>query len=163
MITAVASLAALASGTTLAAQVRPCELVTSAEIVEITGVAPARVRTEGPTEDKETGATTWDCGWQAGEQFVFIWVIRLRSEAAALRVLTEASQTSRIIPEGVALSKVAGPGDHSLWGASAEGAVWVAQRGTAVLAFVYAGESKSGPVVREPMRKALAAAIGRLP
>lgn len=147
-----------------AADPRPCELFSAAEIKSVAGVAPARGQAEGPDVKEFPGATTWTCGWLVGERYFATRVLRFRSAADATRALASNSQILKSYPEGLQLSAVPGPGEQALWGASTdEGAIWLVRRGGTLFSVILAGELKNPQSLREPLRKLVASGLAKLP
>lgn len=149
---------------TAAADPRPCELYSAAEITSVTGVAPARGQPDGPEVDKDLAATAWTCGWPIGERYFAARVIRFRSAADATKAMASTSQILKSFPEGIQLSAVPGPGEQALWGAAAEeGAIWVVRKGATMFTVMFVGEHKKPESLREPLRKLVASGLAKLP
>jgi hypothetical protein len=147
-----------------AADPRPCELFSATEITSVTGVAPARGQPDGPNLEEYPGATTWTCGWLAGERYFATRVLRFRSATDATGAMGSTSKILKSFPEGIQLSAAPGLGEQALWGASSEeGAVWLVRKGQTVLVVVLAGELKKPESMREPLRKLVASGLARLP
>lgn len=148
----------------IAADPRPCELFSAAEIAAFAGVAPARGQPEGPEVDKDMAATAWTCGWLVGERYFAASVIRFRSATDATKAMASTSKILKSFPEGIQLSAVPGPGEQALWGAAAEeGALWIVRKGATMFAVVLAGEHKKPESLREPLRKLAASGLAKLP
>ncbi len=149
-----------------AADPRPCELLTSSEVASILGSAPGRGDAEGPDVDKERGTTSWTCGWMVQQpevRYLGVSAIRGRSVAEATRGMNDMLEVSRGLPEGMQMKAVAGgPGEQAAWGSTEEGTVWVTRTGAMIVVIVMAVEQKDLESQREPLRKLLVAALGRL-
>ena len=63
---------------------------------------------------------------------------------------------------GVPIAEAPGVGDRSIWGANAEGALWVVQKGRYMLNVTAAGELANPSALREPLRRLAAQGVGRL-
>jgi hypothetical protein len=148
-----------------AADPRPCELLTAVEVASILGGAPMRGPAEGPDVDKELATTSWACGWTVQQpqlRYLGVSAIRSRSVAEATQGMKMMLAASSGIPEGIQLQAVPGPGDQAAWGTAEEGAVWATRKGEMIIVIVMGMEQKNLESQREPLRKLLAAALGRL-
>jgi hypothetical protein len=147
-----------------AADPRPCEYFSAAEIQSVTGVAPARGESDGPDTKEFPGATTWTCGWLVGERYFAARVLRFRSATEATQALASTSQILKSFPEGIQFSAVSGLGEQALWGSSSEeGAIWVVRKGQMVFSVIYAGELKNSESMREPLQRLVVSGLGKLP
>jgi hypothetical protein len=93
-----------------AADPRPCNLYSATEITSASGVAPVRGQPDGPNREEYPGATTWTCGWLAGERYLAARVLRFPSATDATRAMASTSQILKSFPEGIRLSAVPGFG-----------------------------------------------------
>jgi hypothetical protein len=118
------------------------------------------VRT-GPTFDEELRAKAWTCEQQVGKAMLSISVVEFASPAAAARGMAEMMKSSRETPEAMKLSLASGVGEQAAWGASPEGAMWVALQGKHMLNVTVAGTADP-PRLREPLRRLTGLALGRL-
>lgn len=143
---------------------RPCQLFSATEIASVTGVSPAQGQPDGPDTKEFPGATTWTCGWLAGESYFAARILRFRSAAEATQAVASSAQFLKSFPEGLQLAAVPGPGDQAFWGSSPdEGAVWVVRTGPTVFAVILAGELKKSETLREPLRKLVVSGLAKLP
>lgn len=146
----------------LAADPRPCELLSAGEVASALGAAPGRGEAEGPDVEKDLSATSWTCGWMANDRYLGTAVTRFRSAADASRRMQEIVEVSRAEPEGVKLTAMPGPGEQAVWGGSEEGAAWFARKGDVVVSITLAMDLEDPETQREPLRRLLVSALERL-
>jgi hypothetical protein len=111
----------------------PCSLVSEADIASALGSRPSPGRPNGPSLDEDTGALVSSCSRQVGELFLSIGVAEVKTSADAAAALKETQELAAEDEESIQLSPEPGPGDRALWGANAEGAIWVVHEGRYLL------------------------------
>jgi hypothetical protein len=146
----------------LGADPNPCSLLTPKEITSALGSAPSGGKLGKPSVDKELGVKSWNCDYHVGKSVLSIDVFDFTSAAGAAKGMKVMMKEADSLPEGIKLAPASGVGDQSLWGASAEGAHWVALKGKYMLTVTLAGELKDPPRFREPMKRLATLALGRL-
>ena len=138
----------------------PCGLVSSTEIASALGSKPSPGRTVGPSVDEETGANLSACSWEVGDLSLSIDVAEYSTAAAAAAALTEAEKAS--VEVEMNLRPQAGLADGALWGATPEGAIWVARKGKYWLSVTLAGELGDGGRYRDPLKRLASLALAKL-
>jgi hypothetical protein len=146
----------------LGADPNPCSLLTTKEIASVLGGAPSVGKPGKPSVDKELGVKSWNCDYHVGKSVLSIDVFDFTSATGAAKGMKAMMKEANAMPDGIKLAPTSGVGDQSLWGASAEGAHWVAARGKYVLTVTLAGELKDPPRFSEPMKRLATLALGRL-
>lgn len=146
----------------LGADLNPCRLLTATEIASTLGSATSGGKPVGPSIDKDLGAKSWTCDQQVEKLFLSLNVVEFASAAAAAQGMTLMMKEAKDIPEGIKLTAAPGLGDRAVWGASAEGAMWVALKGKYMLNVTLAGDLTDPPRLREPLKRLATLALGRL-
>lgn len=168
LMCAIVSLVGMSISAALAAELRPCELLTSSEIATAVRATPGPAESHhGPRSVKEIEAIAWTCGRTAGNRFVSIEVIQFGSEAESTRAMVLTPEEVEEVLEGIRLSSVAGPGDQAMWGTWQDGAIWIVRKGrtilnVSVLNVGVAGDLADPQSLREPMRELVQRALARL-
>jgi hypothetical protein len=142
----------------LGADPNPCSLLTTKEIASALGSTPSGGKPAKPSVDKELGAKGWSCDYSVGKSYLSIVVIEFTSAtggAKGMKVMMKEAEEFKLAP-------APGLGDQSVWGASAEGALWATLKGKHLLSVTLAGELKDPPRFREPIKRLATLALGRL-
>lgn len=153
----------LATGAAFAADPNPCRLLTPAEVTAALGSAPSVGKPHPPSRDEELKATAWSCEQYLGKMLLSTNAIQFASPAAATRGMAAMLKSSRDVPEAIKLSAAPGIGEESAWGASPDGALWVARKGRYLVNVTVAGGLADPLRYREPLKQLMLSAIGRLP
>jgi hypothetical protein len=150
------------TGPALGADPNPCRLLTATEITSALGSVPSGGKPDGPSIDQDLQAKSWSCDQQVGKLLLSINVVEFASPAAAARGMTVMMKQAKDIPDGIKLTAAPDLGDQAVWGASAEGAMWVALKGKHMLNVTLAGALTDPPRLREPLKRLATLALGRL-
>jgi len=140
----------------------PCGLVSPAEITAALGVKPAPGNRAGLTRDEESSADVDSCSILLGEMFLEIGVAEFATPAAAAAALKETERVSPEIAEGIQMSPAAGLADGALWGANADGAIWMTRKGKYMLNTTLAGQAGDGSKYRDQLKRLATIALARL-
>jgi hypothetical protein len=89
-------------------------------------------------------------------------VVEFASAAVAARGMTVMMKQAEDIQEGIKLTEAPDLGDRAVWGASTEGAMWVALKGKYMFNVTLAGELTDPPRLREPLQRLTTLGLGRL-
>jgi len=138
----------------------PCGLVSSTDIAAALGSKPSPGRTVDPSVDEESGAKLSACSWEVGDLSLSIDVAEYSTAAAAAAALTEAEKVSAQVE--MKLRPQADLADEALWGATPEGAIWVARKGKHWLSVTLAGELGDGARYRDPLKRLALRALAKL-
>ncbi len=166
MLKRLLALLAMAAALTpaLGADPDPCALLTPSEIASALGATPSAGSPDGPTVDHKLEARSWTCQQQAGSAQLFVSLIEFTTADGASRgmaaMLREAAQASS--PSGIALTPAPDPGEQAAWGASPEGALWVALQGRHIFSVLLAGELRDTQRLREPLKELTTTGLRRL-
>jgi hypothetical protein len=145
----------------LVADPEPCKLLTAAEISSALGTVPAEGRAAGPVVDKDYEAKNWSCDRTVGKFFLSLDVFEFSSTAAAAQGLAKVRELSKD-GDPFPMQPVAGERDQSLWGSSEEGAIWAVARGKYIVTLTLAGDLDNPSALRDPLKRLVGAAVGRL-
>ena len=140
----------------------PCGLVSPTEIASALGTKPSPGTANGPSWDEESGAHVSVCSIGVGELFLSIAVAEFSTPAAASAAMKETEKVSQEVEEAIRISPQAGLGDSSLWGANADGAIWVAQKGKYMLNVTLTGHAGDGGRYRDPLKKLASSALTKM-
>ncbi len=139
----------------------PCTIVTPAEITTALGSQPTPGKPRGPDEDEDVGGMVWRCSRQVGMRMLWIAVVEFPNPAGAIRGMDLMMKSSRDLEDAIQLSPASGVGEQAVWGASKDGAMWVARRGRYMVNVMVGGEGNH-VALQEPLKRLATLAIGRV-
>jgi hypothetical protein len=150
------------AGPALGADPDPCRLLTAAEISSALGSAPKGGKADGPDLDRELAARSWTCSQQVGKSFLSVSVVEFASTAGAAKGMKMMLKEAKDMPDAIKLAPEKGVGEQAVWGASADGAMWIALKGKYMLNVTLAGQLANPQRLREPLKQLATQALGRL-
>jgi hypothetical protein len=151
------------SASTAVAPPDPCGLVTQPEAAAVIGAGVAKLMSEGPAPDEETGAQRSVCIYRNAQIMLVIMVLEFPTADAARETLTRETVSAQLEDESATVEQESGIGDRAYWGTTDHSVAYVVLRGSRVLGIVLGGDGLGEPAQRRAgLRKAAVTATGRL-
>ena len=140
----------------------PCDLLDRATVTALLGQTSPGTPS-GPEPDEDTGGTVRYCTFRTPTGALIVSLVAFASAAEAGKATTRELVTSRMDGDGAILTVEPGLGDKAWWAYTTEGAEFVVQKGSVVLAVAMGGRLPNPPSsYRKALRAATAAALLKL-